>query len=161
MNNMQPTIGFKEGTLYEVVYKLLPVVADEFLLFLKTRNAHWNVEGPDFHAKHIFFEEQFIQLEDILDEVAERIRTLGHYAPGTIKEFMELTHLTEQSRSSNDSKGFITELLQDHQLVIMYLRGIMKDALLSREDIGTGDFVTSLIEKHEKMAWMLRAHLGR
>ena len=158
---MQPTIGFKEETLYEVAYKLLPVVADEFMLFVKTRNAHWNVEGPDFHAKHIFFEEQFTQLDTILDETAERIRMLGHYAPGTIKEFMELTHLTEQSRSANDSKGFITELLQDHQVVIMYLRGIMKDAVLSREDVGTGDFVTSLIEKHEKMAWMLRAHLGR
>ena len=65
--NMQPTIGFNEKVMAEVAHKLLPIVADEFLLFVKTRNAHWNVEGIDFHAKHLFFEEQFNQLDDLMD----------------------------------------------------------------------------------------------
>jgi starvation-inducible DNA-binding protein len=160
-NNMQPTIGFNEEVMSNVAHQLLPIVADEFLLFLKTRNAHWNVEGIDFHAKHLFFEEQFNQLDDLMDMVAERIRMLGHYAPGTVNELMQLTHLTEQSRLTNDSIGFIKELLQDHQVIIIYLRGLMKDIALTVEDVGTGDFITSLIETHEKMAWMLRAHLGR
>ncbi len=95
---MNPGIGITKDNLSIVAHLLNGFLADEFLLYLKTRNAHWNVEGPDFHEKHKFFEEQHEQLDKIMDDVAERIRMLGHYTPATVKSYLELTHLTEQSR---------------------------------------------------------------
>ena len=156
---MQPNIGIKPDNLSAVARILTIFLADEFVLYTKTRNAHWNVEGPDFHDKHKFFESQYEQLDEIMDEVAERIRVLGHYAPGTLKDFLQLTQLTEQSRSKNDSQGFIKELLSDHENIIIFLRENIDKIANEHKDVGTSDFLTGLMEIHEKMAWMLRAHL--
>src|SRR5687767_7394402 len=110
---MLPNIGITESNRQAVTIELSKLLADEFVLYTKTRHAHWNVEGPDFYDKHKFFESQYGQLEGFVDDVAERIRKLGHYAPATLTDFLKLTRLTEQSRASNDSKGFIAELLAD------------------------------------------------
>jgi starvation-inducible DNA-binding protein len=157
---MQTNIGIKKEGLGEVSHILSKVLADEFLLYTKTRNAHWNVEGIDFSAKHIFFESQYEQLDETMDSVAERIRALGDYAPATLTQFLKLTHLTEQSREKNDSAGFIKELLADHESIIVYLRENINRIANEFFDFGTSDFITGLMETHEKMAWMLRAHLG-
>jgi starvation-inducible DNA-binding protein len=156
---MQPNIGIKPENLTAVAKTLSAFLADEFLLYTKTRNAHWNVEGPDFHDKHKFFESQYDELDEIMDEVAERIRMLGHYAPATLKDFLQLTHLTEQIRSKNDSQGFIKELLEDHESIIVFLRENIKRFADELNDAGTSDFITGIMETHEKMAWMLRSHL--
>ena len=157
---MEAVIGIKEEKLAEVGYILSKLLADEFVLYTKTRNAHWNVEGIDFLSKHKFFESQYEQLDEIMDSVAERIRTIGEYAPGTLRQFLELTHLTEQARIKNDSAGFIRELLSDHENVIMYLRENVSRLADEFKDYGTSDFITQWMETHEKMAWFLRAHLG-
>ena len=156
---MLTKIGIKEENLAAVAYSLSQILADEFVLFTKTKKAHWNVEGPDFHSKHLFFESQFQQLDNIIDTVAERIRTLGHYAPGSLKEYLELTHLSEQSRESNDSNGFIKELLADHESILIHLRENINRFGTVLHDLGSSDYITGLLETHEKMAWMLRAHL--
>jgi len=156
---MLTKIGIKEENLAAVAYSLSQILADEFVLYTKTKKAHWNVEGPDFHSKHLFFESQFQQLDNIIDSVAERIRTLGHYAPGSLKEYLELTHLSEQSRESNDSNGFITELLADHESILIHLRENINRFGTVLHDLGSSDYITGLLETHEKMAWMLRAHL--
>jgi starvation-inducible DNA-binding protein len=104
---MEPKIGIHSTNMDEVAHVLCTILADEFLLYTKTRNAHWNVEGQDFYAKHKFFESQYEQLDEIMDEVAERIRTIGHYAPATLREFLKLTHFSEQLREENNSSGFI------------------------------------------------------
>ena len=156
---MQPNIGIKPENLTAVAQTLNSFLADEFVLYTKTRNAHWNVEGPDFHDKHKFFESQYDELDEIMDAVAERIRTLGHYAPATLKDFLQLTHLTEQIRSKNDSQGFIRELLADHESIIVYLRENINKIANDYNDAGTSDFITGIMETHEKMAWMLRSHL--
>jgi starvation-inducible DNA-binding protein len=156
---MNPSIGIKKDNLADVAHILNSFLADEFLLYLKTRNAHWNIEGTDFHAMHKFFEDQYEQLDDIMDDVAERIRALGHYAPATLKAYLELTHLTEQSREKNDSAGFIKELLGDHESIITRLRENVNHIANDLQDVGTSDFITGLMETHEKMSWMLRAHL--
>jgi len=156
---MQPNIGIKPENLGAVSHALNGILADEFLLYTKTRNAHWNVEGPDFHSMHLFFESQYEKLDDIMDEVAERIRTLGHYAPATLKDFLQLTHLTEQMREKNDSIGFIRELLADHETIIVTMRENIDRFANEYKDAGTSDFITGLMEEHEKMAWMLRSHL--
>ena len=138
---------------------LCKLLADEFVLYTKTRNAHWNVEGNDFYNKHLFFEQQYTQLDEIIDSVAERIRTIGHYAPATLKSFLDLTHLSEAKSEENNSFGFIKELLADHESIIIYLRENIDRLASELKDYGTSDFITGLMETHEKMAWMLRAHL--
>ncbi|PSL31031.1 Dps family protein [Chitinophaga ginsengisoli] len=156
---MKTTIGIKQEFLAEVAHSLGKILADEFVLYTKTRKAHWCVTGPDFHSKHLFFESQYNQLEEIVDDVAERIRTLGHFPPATLKEFLALTHLTEQSREKNDSMGYIKELLGDHESILIHLRENINGYVTALHDAGTSDYITGLMETHEKMAWMLRAHL--
>jgi starvation-inducible DNA-binding protein len=156
---MQTNIGIKQEYLTEAAHILSVFLADEFMLYTKTRNAHWNVDGPDFYNKHKFFEEQYEQLDETMDDVAERIRILGHYAPATLNEYLALTHFTGKSGSKNDGQGFISELLIDHENLIIRLRENINHFANQLHDAGTSDFITGLMEKHEKMAWMLRAHL--
>ena len=156
---MKAKIGIKEESKAAISLELAKLLADEFVLYTKTRNAHWNVEGPDFYNKHKLFEDQYNALAEIIDEVAERIRTLGHYAPATLKEYLKLTSLTEAARESNDSAGFIKELLADHESIIKTLREHVDSIANEGKDFGTSDFITGLMETHEKMAWMLRSHL--
>lgn len=156
---METKIGIKPENLEAVGHKLAVMLADEFLLYTKTRNAHWNVEGADFYAKHKFFEDQYEQLDETMDDIAERTRSIGHYAPATLKEFLQLTRLTEQSRETNSSEGFIKNLLADHESIIIHLRENINRFANEYHDLGTSDFITGLMETHEKMAWMLRAHL--
>src|SRR5471030_2522018 len=111
---MANIIGITEENRKAVSFELGKLLADEFILYTKTRNAHWNIEGPDFHSMHLFFESQYEQLDEIMDSVAERMRKIGHYAPATLTQFLQLTHLTEQSDRKNDSMGFLKELLEDH-----------------------------------------------
>jgi starvation-inducible DNA-binding protein len=156
---MEPKIGIDSSSRKEVAAILGKVLADEFLLYTKTRNAHWNVEGPDFYDKHKFFEAQYEQLDEIMDDVAERIRSIGHYAPGTLKDFLRLTQFSEQSRHEYDSHRHIQELLTDHENLVIYLRTNISRVSNELHDEGTTDFITGLMVTHEKMAWMLRSHL--
>ncbi len=156
---MNTNIGITPKNLQAVANELTKLLADEFVLYTKTRNAHWNVEGSDFHAMHVFFEQQYNQLDDYMDSVAERIRQLGHYAPATLQSFLSLTHLTEKLGEKNDSLGFIKELLIDHENIIIFLRENINRFANDYGDAGTSDFITGLMEKHEATAWMLRAHL--
>jgi starvation-inducible DNA-binding protein len=157
---MKPEIGITPEHLSEVARTLTNILADEFLLYTKTLNAHWNVEGPDFHSKHLFFEEQYKELLGVLDEIAERIRCTGHYTPATLSDFLKLSHLTEKSKEKNDATGFIKLLLFDHESIIIHLRENINRYAIELKDMGTSDFITGLLETHEKMAWMLRAHLN-
>ncbi len=156
---MNANIGITAENTQEVATILSKVLADEYVLYTKTRNAHWNVEGPDFYSKHIFFEKQFGELDEFIDNVAERIRSIGHYTPATLQSFLALTHLTEANRAPNDSVGFIKELLADHESIIIYLRENINKIANDLGDVGTSDFLTGLLEDHEKMAWFLRGHL--
>lgn len=156
---MSNIIGITEENRQVVSVQLAKLLADEFVLYTKTRNAHWNVEGPDFHSMHLFFESQYEQLDDIMDSVAERIRQIGHYAPGTLAGMLGLTHLTEKLEDKNDSLTFIKELLGDHESIIEFIRGNIESFAAKYNDYGTSDFITGLMEDHEKLAWMLRAHL--
>ncbi len=156
---MKANIGITDKNSQAVVNELAKILADEFVLYTKTRNAHWNLEGPDFYEKHKFFEMQYTQLENFTDKVAERIRTLGYYAPATLASFLSLTQLTEFSREKNDSNGFMKELLMDHESIIIKLRENIANFAFEYKDAGTSDIMTYLLEEHEKMAWLLRSHL--
>lgn len=156
---MKTSIGITDTNSEIVSNALSKILADETVLYNKTKNAHWNVIGPDFYDKHIFFQTQFGQLDGMIDDVAERIRTIGYYAPATLASYLSLTHLTEKNRYANDSQGFIKELLMDHESIIIILREHIKPFADDFNDLGSSDFITGLMEKHEKMAWFLRSHL--
>ena len=155
---MTTHIGITEENRKAVADQLAKLLADEFVLYTKTRNAHWNIEGTDFHSMHLFFEAQYQQLDELMDSVAERMRKIGHYAPATLSQFLQLTHLTEVSDRKNDSAGFIKELLEDQESIISFLRGNINSFADTYKDLGTSDYITGLMETHEEMAWMLRAH---
>jgi len=156
---METNIGITDVHRQAVAKELAKLLADEYVLYTKTRNAHWNIEGADFYDKHKFFEVQFGQLDDIIDSVAERMRSIGHYAFATLKSFLELTHLTEVNKENNDGKGFLNELLIDHESIIIHCRENIHRFANDYKDAGTSDFITQLMETHEKMAWFLRSHL--
>ncbi|HEY5917862.1 MAG TPA: DNA starvation/stationary phase protection protein [Chryseolinea sp.] len=156
---MEAKIGIEQKLLTKVAFELSRLLADEFTLYTKTRNAHWNIEGPHFHILHKLFEDQYELLDEAIDDVAERVRSLGHYAPASLKDFLKLTRLSEQSLGSNDSAAFLKELLQDHETIIVTCRGNIKTFMDDYQDAGSSDFITGLMERHEKMAWMLRSHL--
>ena len=156
---MEINIGIIEQNRKLVADELSKILADEFVLFTKTKNAHWNVEGIDFYDKHKFFEELANQLDGFTDSVAERIRTLGHYAPASLKAYLELTQLAEPKQSKYDSQSFIQELLSDNETVINSLRKNINIFANDYEDLGTSDFITGLMQDHEKMAWFLRTLL--
>ena len=156
---MKTSIGISTENREVVAHQLAKLLADEFVLYTKTLNAHWNLEGMDFHSVHLYFEELYTQSAGIVDDVAERIRQLGHYAPATLKSFLELTHLTEHDAGGNDSRTLIKKLLADHESIIEFIRGNIDEFADAHKDAGTSDYITGLMEKHEKIAWMLRAHI--
>jgi starvation-inducible DNA-binding protein len=156
---METQIGIKPEDSVLIADSLNKLLSDEHVLYIKTRNAHWNVVGPDFASLHKFFEAQYDELDEIIDHVAERIRAIGHYTVGTMEDFLKLTQLNENSRENNDSLSLIKDLLEDHESVIIGLRENIKRFADEWFDAGSSDFITGLMETHEKMAWMLRSHL--
>lgn len=157
---MKAQIGLTDAKTQEIALILSKLLADETVLYLKTRKAHWNVEGPDFHNVHVYLDALYHEIELNIDDVAERIRQIGHYTPATMQEYLQLTHLTEKRVEKNDSLSYYSDLLADHEAIIIFIReNIAK--LDELEDYGSSDFLTGLMEKHEKTAWMLRAHLGK
>ena len=156
---MKITIGITPEHLAEVAKSLNRLLADEHVLYVKTRRAHWNVVGADFLTKHRFFEEQYKELEEIIDDVAERIRTIGHYPEATFAGFLEQTLLTEELGDDKSSAALMKNLLSDHETIIINLRKNIDRFDSELKDAATSDFITGLMATHEKMAWMLRAHL--
>jgi starvation-inducible DNA-binding protein len=133
-------------------------LADSYTLYLKTHNFHWNVEGPGFQGLHNLFEKQYTDLAEAIDEIAERIRALGHYAPGSYTEFAELASVKEQTQKL-DSKSMLRELSEDQDTVVATMRKVIKTAQ-EADDPASEDLMVSRIQVHEKNAWMLRAHLA-
>lgn len=156
---MNPSIGLSDGDRRGAVEILSALLADEYVLYTKTRNYHWNVTGPQFNDLHKFFESQYEQLDDIVDDVAERARSLGGRALGTLQEFKEAARLKEEPGIVLSSRDMLARLLADHEVLIRQLRVDLQTAMDKHKDAGTCDFLTGLMEAHEKMAWMLRAFL--
>ena len=152
-------IGINEKNRKAVVDLLQVVVANLNVIYVKTRNYHWNITGPRFHTLHLFLEEQYKELAEAADEVAERIRTLGAFSLGTMAEFTKKSVLVEEPGVRPPADGMLTSLLKDHETIIKGLREDVDKCDDDYEDTGTADFLTGLMEQHEKLAWMIRAHL--
>lgn len=160
VKNVQPNIGLEQNVLKKDNELLNAYLADLHVLYIKTRKYHWNVAGPSFKEYHEFFEEQYTQLEQIIDQVAERIRTLGGKPLSTMEDFVKGTSLEEDHSGELKTRNMFERLLSDHEQVIRELRDDVKVTDEELEDAGTADFLTGLMEEHEKMAWMLRKYLS-
>jgi starvation-inducible DNA-binding protein len=157
---MVVNIGLSDNNRRAVVEILQPHLADLHVLYVKTRNYHWNVVGSRFQPLHEVFEEQYDTLEETIDAVAERIRALGEKAPGSMTEFLAMARLKEEPAGNfPTADAMLQNLLADHEAIIRQLREDIRTTDEKYGDTGTADFLTGLIEGHEKTAWMLRAFL--
>lgn len=158
-DRVDPNIGL-DKTVREASGKILNILlADEYLLYTKTYNYHWNVIGIMFNDLHSFFKGQYEALEDIVDSTAERTRSVGVRALGTMSEFSQNTRLKEDPAGVvPEAKQMIKNLLDDHEAIIRYLRADLEKTS-ELNDMGTNNYLNDLLCKHEKMAWMLRSYL--
>ena len=154
---MTVNIGISEKNRQAVALELNKLLADEHVLYNKTRNYHWSVEGPSFMEFHKLYEGQYTELAETIDQIAERIRTIGHFAEGRLKEILKLAQLDEPE-APTDQKSQIANLESDHEILIQRLRKLIVQFDEDFKDIGSADFVTGLLKQHEKMAWMLRSY---
>ncbi|MEY4544742.1 MAG: hypothetical protein RL685_937 [Pseudomonadota bacterium] len=150
-------IGIDADKRKELANGLSRVLADTYTLYLKTHNFHWNVTGPMFQTLHLMFEAQYNELALAVDLVAERIRALGFSAPGTYKQFAQLSAIKEDDGVPK-AQDMIRVLVQGHETVARTAREIFRVAE-GANDQPTCDLLTQRMQVHEKTAWMLRSLL--
>lgn len=155
---MNVGIGISEADRRKIADGLSHLLADSYILYLKTHNFHWNVEGPMFNSLHQMFMDQYTELWNALDLIAERIRALGAYAPGSYKKFAQLSSIPE-AEETMPANAMIKQLLEGHEAVAKTSRGIFALAEAASDE-ATLDLLTQRLQLHEKTAWMLRALLA-
>ena len=157
---MIPKIGITEDHLKKANSLLSAVLSDEMILYVKTRKFHWNVAGESFMELHKLFEEQYTELEQIIDLVAERIGKLGGKTIGTMSEFIEHSRIKENPNKYPNQKAMLSELLTDHEILISELRKDIDKSADENHDAGTADLLTGILQQHETIAWVLRRYLA-
>jgi len=150
-------IGINTKQREQIAQGLKVLLADSYTLYLQTHNFHWNVTGPQFRELHLMFEEQYTELAMAVDLVAERIRTLGVYAPGTYREFASLSNIKE-TEGVPAAADMLTILTKGHEQIVKTCRDVLKPAQKA-DDESTTSLVSDRMRLHEKTAWMLRSML--
>ncbi|MBB72087.1 MAG: DNA starvation/stationary phase protection protein [Legionellales bacterium] len=156
---MKIEIGLSNEQRAQIAEGLACLLADSYLLYIKTHNFHWNVKGPMFNTLHLMFEEQYTELATAVDEIAERIRALDHPAPGSYAQFAELTSIKEETGVPK-AEDMIRQLVEGQEAVIRTARNLMPTAS-DAADEPTADLLTQRMQVHEKTAWMLRSLLEK
>ena len=151
-------IGIADKDREKIAHGLARLLADTYSLYLKTHNFHWNVEGPMFNTLHLMFMDQYTELWNALDAIAERIRSLGYPAPGTYREFSRLTSI-EETDGVPEALGMVRLLVAGHEAVARTARAAFP-ATEKGGDESTADLLTQRLQVHEKTAWMLRSLLS-
>jgi starvation-inducible DNA-binding protein len=156
---MKANVGLNDKQRAGVVSILMKTLADEYVLYTKTRNYHWNVTGPHFNDLHKFFEAQYDSIDVKIDEAAEFVRYFGEKAPASLSGFLAIARLQEPAWDDPKAEKMIHTLLEDHEALIRNLREDVEEAGGKHKAADVADFLTGLLEEHEKMAWMLRSLL--
>ncbi len=156
---MDMDIGIGNKDRRKIADGLSRVLADTYTLYLKTHNYHWNVTGPMFQTLHLMFEQQYNELALAVDSVAERIRALGHVAPGTYGAYAKLTSIAEED-GIPAATAMIANLVKGHETVARTAREVFPVADKAN-DQPTADLLTQRLQIHEKTAWMLRSLLAK
>jgi starvation-inducible DNA-binding protein len=152
---MKIDIGIDEKDRQEIARGLSALLADSYMLYLKTHNYHWNVEGPLFNTLHQMFENQYTELAQAIDEIAERIRALGEPAPGSFGAYARLTSIEEED-SVPGAEEMLKRLVRGQETVVRTARTVFKSAEAANDE-PTADLLTQRMQVHEKNAWMLRS----
>ncbi len=150
-------IGIGNNARKEISDGLAKVLADTYVLYLKTHGYHWNVKGPHFQQLHALFEEQYREMWDAVDEIAERIRALGHDAPGSYAAMAKLASVEEREDVPKASE-MLADLVKGNEAVLKTVRAVMPTAQ-DGGDEASFDLMVERLSAHEKAAWMLRSHL--
>lgn len=151
-------IGISPSEREGIAQGLAKLLADSYTLYLKTHNYHWNVTGPMFNTLHLMFEQQYTELATAVDEIAERIRALGHPAPGSYAAYAALTEIPEEE-GAPDAENMIRRLVAGQETVVRTARSIFP-LVNEAHDEPTADLLTQRMQVHEKNAWMLRSLLS-
>lgn len=154
---MKVNIGISEEHRKRIAEGLSGVLADTYMVYLKTHNYHWNVTGEHFHSLHEQFEEQYTELAEAIDEIAERIRAIGFRAPGSFREFHEITAI-EEDTDQPEALEMVRRLAVDNETILRTARGVLP-VCNEAGDEATIDLITQRLHVHSKTAWMLRSHL--
>jgi starvation-inducible DNA-binding protein len=152
-------IGMEPKQLQSSADILNRYLADVVVLYIKTRNYHWNVTGPTFRSLHKLFQEQYEELDEIMDTTAERVRQLGVFALGSMRQFEHIERIDEETAGVPHWKEMVSKLVSDHETIIRYLRENIDKCQEENNDAGNADVLTAFMEQHEKMAWMLRSFI--
>jgi starvation-inducible DNA-binding protein len=143
----------------DMVTCLNGVLANEYALFTKTLNYHWNITGPRFHSLHTFLEGQYRELLEVMDEVAERVRILDERPISTIKGMYSHMEIKDGQEKAPNAETMLQNLMEDHVTIENRLKEIVTDRSKCETDPGSEDMLISLLRKHETMSWMLRSHI--
>lgn len=154
---MEINISIEKADREKIGEGLSRLLADSYTLYLKTHNFHWNVTGPMFSTLHNLFETHYMELATAVDEIAERIRALGVNAPGSYKQFAELSSIEEETGTPN-AEGMIRQLVEGQETVVRTARSIFP-LVDGANDEPSADLLTQRMQIHEKNAWMLRSLL--
>lgn len=154
---MKVDIGISQSARQQITDGLSRLLADTYTLYLKTHNFHWNVTGPQFSSLHLLFETHYTEMALAVDEIAERIRALGHWAPGSYQEFSKLSTIQE-SVGHVTAEEMVKQLVLAQEAVIKTARSIFP-MVTEAEDQASADLLTRRMQIHEKNAWMLRTLL--
>jgi starvation-inducible DNA-binding protein len=152
------TTGISDNARADLARTLSELLAGSYTLYVKTHGFHWNVRGPQFSTLHLLFETQYTELATAVDEIAERIRALGHDAPGSFAQFAKLSPIAEQTASLS-AEAMVKELMADHEKLAKAFRKLASDAS-DADDEATAGLAADRVGIHEKTAWMLRATAG-
>lgn len=152
---MKIDTGIAEKDRKKIAEGLSRLLADTYTLYLKTHNFHWNVEGPMFNTLHLMFEQQYTELALAIDLIAERIRALGHPAPGSYSAYAKLATVKEATGAPS-AEEMIRALAKDQETVVRTARSVFPVAAKANDE-PTADLLTQRMQVHEKTAWMLRA----
>jgi len=155
---VEVNIGIPEGQRQAIAEGLSRLLADTYTLYLKTHNFHWNVTGPMFNTLHLMFEQQYNELAQAVDQIAERIRSLGFHAPGSYAAYSKLSSVPE-AEDTPGAEAMIQQLAEGQEIVVRTARDIFPAADATNDE-PTADLLTQRMQIHEKTAWMLRSMLA-
>ena len=154
---MDINTGIPTDDRKKIAEGLSHVLADSYTLYLKTHNFHWNVTGPMFQTLHTMFEQQYNELAMAVDELAERIRALGEFAPGSYRDYSRLSSI-EEADGVPEATEMVRQLVAGHEAVAASARAVFPSAEHGSDEV-TADLMTQRMQVHEKTAWMLRSLL--
>lgn len=154
-----PSVDLPLESNEKSVDMLNSLLANEYTLFTKTLNFHWNVTGPRFHSLHNFLEEQYKELLGYMDEIAERVRILGSRPISTVIEMEQESHISEKPMEYPKSEEMLRVLLLDNQSIQRQIKIFLQNNSSLKNDPGTEDFLVGLLQKHEMTSWKLKSHL--